>query len=319
MNPNDYTTETGRRTAKRIRIVRDKAREAVKVADALESFAEEMCDRFELEAESLRKRIAELERETAEQADTIVDGLCRRATDDGHAVIGEEAESIPVVEFAEVLGCDADAYMVRNIVAENHLQASRRAQGLDKPQPDAESVDAWEELCTALGVKHRGIADVTQAVYGLQAALRSATARAIPVAELAEVLGCNAGAASVRQALKQVPPGGDRDHWNRVDDAICALAHIAGVDPMQKRDVVLEKVLAAVVPRKDTPQPDADGWYEHDGKSCPVCRGGDIIIYKDERGNVYEAPRGPQSLSWFGSRFWWRYADGRDVKRGEDS
>lgn len=143
----------------------------------------------------------------------------------------------------------------------------------------------------------------------------------IPVAELAEVLGCDADTASVRQALKQVPPGGDRDHWNWVDDAICALAHIAGVDPMQQRDVVLEKVLAAVVPRKDEPQPDADGWYEHDGKSWPVC------LPSDEVEVIREATKDPctekaDEFMWGSPGYHlnvthWRYADGRDTGGGD--
>ena len=141
----------------------------------------------------------------------------------------------------------------------------------------------------------------------------------IPVAELAKVLGCDADAASVRQALKRTPPGGDREHWLRVDDAICALAHIAGVDPMQKRDVVLEKVQAAVVKRENKPKPDADGWYTHDGTAWPGCALTDDIVARFRDGNIWTYVAG--SLTWYHAEgdydiLAWRHADGRDIKPG---
>lgn len=154
-----------------------------------------------------------------------------------------------------------------------------RAQLRDATTPDLlrRVNDAILALCD-----HFDIAAAGTKADALERVLAAATTKtevdqpeSIPVAELAEVLGCDADATSVRTRLE------------------------------------------GMTSEEDGPQPDADGWYKHDGRSWPACRGDDLIVYMDEYRQVYESPRRAQSLSWFGSRFWWRYTDGRDTGGGD--
>jgi len=98
---------------------------------------------------------------------------------------------------------------------------------------------------------------------------------AIPVAELAKVLGCDADAASVRMRLE---------------------------------DITSEE---------EGPQPDADGWYTHDGESWPACLPADVVVIETVDGKPFTAGAG--TFTWAHTKDCyditrWRYADGRDIK-----
>ncbi len=323
--------------------------------------------------------------------------LLARITADRHAAELDSLNRVIAEERTRANRCRDEAVNLRDLLDDviESLELLAPVPAVAQPESTpttAEDVDAWEELCTALGVKRRGIADVTQAVYALQTKLRNTSEEAIPVAKLAGALDvlvegetpetllgyveelANAPeaipvqalwdaldlpadetptAARVWEALTPILDGsnakclaanlpvhlqllhdrgrplggliltltqsyrrviGERDEACSESIPVAELAAVLGCD-VDAASVRMR--LEDVTAKKDGPEPDAEGWYVHDGKSWPACQLGDDVEIEMENGERmmssvndvrWEHVHGSYNVTR------WRYADGRDVQ-----